>query len=515
MRRRSSTPATVRMAVRCPSIPTPTPRAAPSMSPTTPRASRPSSKPIPTETRRTSKPATCRGRTRSSFLLEHGGGRQRHPLRGRRHLHLPQPAGDLTLYAQWGVTTGLTGGGATTHYAFYYDESLGGTGGVAARTNAVIADCETDFGWMQTQSRGVDISKAMTLPIPTYVTVLGGGAGWGPPLTLKPGKSGPASLMRCLMVAEVSEMLMDAQHKGWGFTVVRGQRGKRRRGPVTVHAPAVPSSSPRPVHRSPHRLHRQPPPPNSAEFPFTAIHTHTHFPSLHTHCRHTLTTPSLTAITAVQPHRRRHPGLDSSGNTIGGACLRGVYLTTGYMSLRFADLRRVAGRGLPAGPGRVDPRAEPGRPLAARLAELRGRQEHLEPRRDHRHHRHGRNLHRWRVPGARRLQPERPRRRPAVPPRHRVRRSHDRAVGHAARHCLPEHQSQGPPADRVRLRPRIYRAARHLPGERRRRRRSARPSACSARPSRPRRSSSSSPGPIPTSTNVNSPGGPRMSAFPG
>src|ERR1039458_7260854 len=31
---------------------------------------------------------------------------------------------DLTLYAQWGVTTGLTGGGTTTHYQFYYDPVL-------------------------------------------------------------------------------------------------------------------------------------------------------------------------------------------------------------------------------------------------------------------------------------------------------------------------------------------------------------------------------------------------------
>jgi hypothetical protein len=42
------------------------------------------------------------------------------------------------------------------------------------------------IGEKMTQFAGVDITKAMTLPIPTYVTALGGGAGWGPPLTLKP-----------------------------------------------------------------------------------------------------------------------------------------------------------------------------------------------------------------------------------------------------------------------------------------------------------------------------------------
>ena len=62
----------------------------------------------------------------------------------------PNQTGDLTLYAQWGVTTGLTGGGVTAHYEFFYDESLGGPGGIEpARTNAVIAACEADFAWMQ------------------------------------------------------------------------------------------------------------------------------------------------------------------------------------------------------------------------------------------------------------------------------------------------------------------------------------------------------------------------------
>ncbi len=65
--------------------------------------------------------------------------------------NFPNQSGNLTLYAQWAVTTGLTNGGITTHYAFAYDESLGGPGGVEpARTNAVIASCEADFAWMQT-----------------------------------------------------------------------------------------------------------------------------------------------------------------------------------------------------------------------------------------------------------------------------------------------------------------------------------------------------------------------------
>ena len=50
------------------------------------------------------------------------------------------------------VTTGLTNGGVTKHYRFSYDQALAGPGGPEpARTNAVIAACETDYtamaGW--------------------------------------------------------------------------------------------------------------------------------------------------------------------------------------------------------------------------------------------------------------------------------------------------------------------------------------------------------------------------------
>ena len=40
----------------------------------------------------------------------------------------------------------------------------------------MVHDCEAvDFRWMQTQFPGVDITKATTLPIPVYVTVLTAG----------------------------------------------------------------------------------------------------------------------------------------------------------------------------------------------------------------------------------------------------------------------------------------------------------------------------------------------------
>jgi hypothetical protein len=124
---------------------------------------------------------------------------------------------DVTLYAQWLVTTGLTNGGVTTHYAFSYDSALqktaaNPTGPEPARTNALISFCEGDYnivaGWFG------NISLTIPVPIVTHVINAGGGAGWGPPLTLKPG-SGDANLCRYLVVSELTEMFEYAQNQGW------------------------------------------------------------------------------------------------------------------------------------------------------------------------------------------------------------------------------------------------------------------------------------------------------------
>jgi hypothetical protein len=254
----------------------------------------------------------------------------------------PNQTTDLTLYAQWGVTTGLTGGGVTTHYAFYYDESLGGPGGIEpARTNAVIAACETDFNWMQTQFAGVDIANAMTLPIPTHVTALGGGAGWGPPLTLKPG-NGPASTLRALMVAEVSEMLMLAQNKGWGFQAGVNDEESCGEGLslfMAVQFQLVNGFSPLfNTGSCDSWLNSSLPASNPASTEFDGT---THYGARKDYVNSTLPFPgngpgtgcsllfiyhlyhqlgfSIPAIIAAAP------GLDSSGNPIDGQCLRGVY----------------------------------------------------------------------------------------------------------------------------------------------------------------------------------------------
>lgn len=121
-------------------------------------------------------------------------------------------ATDVTLFAQWYTTTGLTGGGKTPHYQFSYDSALT-TGGVEpARTNAVIAKCEADFALMKGWFGGIELSYSY--PVSIIVANLGGGASWGPPITLK-GGGGDANLLRDLLVAEVTEMFMLAQGKGW------------------------------------------------------------------------------------------------------------------------------------------------------------------------------------------------------------------------------------------------------------------------------------------------------------
>lgn len=121
-------------------------------------------------------------------------------------------ASDVTLFAQWYTTSGLTGGGTTTHYRFQYDSALAAGGLEPARTNAVIAKCEADFNIMKGWFGGIELSYSY--PVSILVANLGGGAGWGPPITLK-GGNGNADFLRDLIVAEVTEMFMLAQGKGW------------------------------------------------------------------------------------------------------------------------------------------------------------------------------------------------------------------------------------------------------------------------------------------------------------
>ena len=134
---------------------------------------------------------------------------------------------DVTFYAQWFTTAGLTNQGTTTHYQFCYDSSLqlapaNPSGIEPDRTNAVIADCEDDFAIMQTWFSGVSISPKVTIPIPIQVANLPGGVAQGVPnwpditFTLSPGSytlgpvPDPVGFLRYLIVCEITEMFMHA-----------------------------------------------------------------------------------------------------------------------------------------------------------------------------------------------------------------------------------------------------------------------------------------------------------------
>ena len=130
------------------------------------------------------------------------------------------------------TTTGLTKGGTTTHYQFQYDDSLSAPinpgGPEPARTIAVIAACENDFnlmsGWFG------NVAPDVNVPIPVNVTQFGGGASWslrGRNLTITINPFlGDATLVRYLLVAEMTEQFMRAQGRGWYGTGTEGSEGE-------------------------------------------------------------------------------------------------------------------------------------------------------------------------------------------------------------------------------------------------------------------------------------------------
>lgn len=138
-------------------------------------------------------------------------------------------ATNLTLYPQWFITTGLLQDpngreGVTPYYAFTYDSAfqtttLNPNGVEPARTNSVIEFCGDDFNLMSAWFPGVSLSPLIQLPMPVKVSNLNGGAGTGGifpdiGITLK-AASGSEALLRYLMVSEVTECFMEAQHQGW------------------------------------------------------------------------------------------------------------------------------------------------------------------------------------------------------------------------------------------------------------------------------------------------------------
>ena len=125
------------------------------------------------------------------------------------------------------TSKGLTNGGQTAHYRFEYDDSLRG-GLEPARTNAVIAACETDFSLMTNWFRGTQLD--VDFQIPVNITQNSGGAAWllfvhSLTVTINPG-GGDASLIRYLLVSEMVEQFMRAHNRGWFGAGTEGSQGE-------------------------------------------------------------------------------------------------------------------------------------------------------------------------------------------------------------------------------------------------------------------------------------------------
>ena len=103
--------------------------------------------------------------------------------------------------------------GTTTHYTIRYDDSLAAADG-HDRAVALLAVAEADFSMMADWFGGI----ALTVRTPVEVDISPGpyaSAGWGPPIRLTPGNGSDLPLVRYLLVAEVTEMFMLAQNRGW------------------------------------------------------------------------------------------------------------------------------------------------------------------------------------------------------------------------------------------------------------------------------------------------------------
>lgn len=106
--------------------------------------------------------------------------------------------------------------GTTAHYTINYDDSLSAVDG-RDRATALLAVCEQDYQVMSGWFGGI----SLTVGIPVAVNIMPGGyasAGWGPPISLRPGNGSGLDVVRFLLVAEVTEMFMLAQNKGWFAT---------------------------------------------------------------------------------------------------------------------------------------------------------------------------------------------------------------------------------------------------------------------------------------------------------
>jgi hypothetical protein len=111
--------------------------------------------------------------------------------------------------------------GSSKHYSINWDNDPNPVGTVPLtqadgpdRANQLLAVCEQDYDLMATWFPG--FSLPFTTPIAVNIEPGGyASAGWGPPISLRPGNGSGLNVVRYLLVAEVVEMFMLAQNKGW------------------------------------------------------------------------------------------------------------------------------------------------------------------------------------------------------------------------------------------------------------------------------------------------------------
>ena len=312
----------------------------------------------------------------------------------------PMPAANLTLYAQWFVTTSLTSGGATTHYAFSYDSSLAAGGLEPARTQALMNAAESDYTIMANWFAGVTLPSTR---INVYVTRLTGGANNTGDIRLKP-NTNSSNELRSYLVSEITESFMQRQNKGWGFLPGPGVTNENSCGEALslflTQQFALGQGFPSPytgftANTSNGWLNTSLPASNAASTRFVTnsdgsvtdfgsrfdyVNTTLPYPAtdLAPAARCCSSTTSFTSSDFNQPDHRRRARLRQEWQPQRhGAVARRVQQPHRRQQRSVPFLQAAPRRRLPGEPGVIDSRNEPGRPMAARLIPVPGRQEHV------------------------------------------------------------------------------------------------------------------------------------------
>lgn len=134
--------------------------------------------------------------------------------------------GNVTLFAQWRTTSGLSAGGSTTHYDISYDASLPTARGQTIASN-LTGSIDGDFDQMNAWFGNIGLSQKVSL----IIGASSGGAAWsGSLMATFMGGSASVAFARYLVTAEVVEMLMAKKANGWGYSDGDGDEGSKGEG---------------------------------------------------------------------------------------------------------------------------------------------------------------------------------------------------------------------------------------------------------------------------------------------